>query len=73
MASREKQIDRGKIRRARQGEDSELTAPARRSKGYWGYDDAFLTACEKGLTLSDAELAHNPAYVIDSSGDIIGF
>lgn len=73
MASREKQIDRGLIRRARSDEASELTALARRSKGYWGYDPAFLTACEKELTVSDADLAHCPAYVIDDSGRIIGF
>ena len=73
MASRETQIDRGIIRRARQGEGSELTALARRSKGLWGYDESFLSACEKELTVSDVELAHNPAYVIDDSGRIVGF
>lgn len=73
MASRETQIDRGIIRRAKSGEATILTALARRSKGYWGYDDTFLAACEKELTVSDAELDHNPAYVIDDSERIIGF
>lgn len=73
MASRETRINHGVIRRARSDEASELTALARRSKGYWGYDPAFLTACEKELTVSDADLAHCPAYVIDDSGRIIGF
>ena len=73
MASRETQTDRGIIRRARTDEAPKLTAPSRRSKGYWGYDGAFVSACEKELSVSEAELAHNPAYVIDSSGGIIGF
>ena len=73
MASRETQIDRGIIRRARQGEGSELTDLARRSKGYWGYYDAFLSACENELSVSNTELARNPAYVIDDSGRIVGF
>ena len=73
MASRETQINRGIIRAARSDEAPNLTALARRSKGYWGYDDAFLSACEKELTVSNVELAHNPAYVIDDSESIIGF
>lgn len=73
MASRETQIDRDIIRRARQGEGSELTDLALRSKGHWGYDDTFLAACERELTVSNVELAHSPAYVIDDSGRIVEF
>ena len=73
MASRETQTDRGIIRRARSDEAPKLTALARRSKGYWGYGDAFLTACEKELRVSDAELAYSPAHLIEDFGRIIGF
>lgn len=68
-----KQTDNRIVRLARSGEAAQLTSLARRSKGYWGYDDAFLTTCEKELTVSDADLAHYPAYVIDDSERIIGF
>ena len=73
MTSRETEIDSAVIRRARSDEAPKLTALSRRSKGYWRYDDAFLSACEKELSVSEAELAHNPAYVIEESGRVIGF
>ena len=68
-----KQNDIYSIRPARPDEAPMRSALARRSKGYWGYDDAFLSACEKELTVSEAELANNPGYVIEDSERVIGY
>jgi GNAT superfamily N-acetyltransferase len=61
------------IRPARPDEASLLSELAMRSKGHWGYDDAFLLACTKELTVSEKKLAHNPGYVIEDSGRLVGF
>ena len=68
-----KQNDTKTIRPADLDEAPLLSGLAMRSKGYWGYDDAFLSACEKELTVSEAELANNPGYVIEDSERVIGF
>jgi GNAT superfamily N-acetyltransferase len=44
------------IRAARTDELAELHALALRSKAYWGYDEAFMTACSDELRV-EAELA----------------
>ena len=68
-----KQNDIYSIRPARPDETPMLSPLARRSKGFWGDDDAFLSACGKELTVSEAELAHNPGYVIENFDGVAGF
>ena len=42
------------LRPAASGEVAALTELCLRSKAHWGYDDAFMAACRKELTVSDA-------------------
>lgn len=44
------------IRPARRGEAAALSELCLRSKGWWGYDAAFLEACRAELTLRPADL-----------------
>ena len=44
------------LRPARPGEAAALTALILRSKAYWGYDDAFMAACEEELTVTEERL-----------------
>jgi len=43
-----------------------------RSKGFWGYDEAFLKACRAELTLSLNELEHDHLIVADQDGIFLG-
>ena len=46
------------IRKPELSELESLSALCRRSKGYWGYDDAFLAACAEDLTLVPGDFGH---------------
>lgn len=61
------------VRPARPGEAALLSALALRSKGHWGYDDAFLAACRDELTLHDDELGARRTVVADLDGRVVGF
>jgi GNAT superfamily N-acetyltransferase len=49
-----------------------LSALALRSKGHWGYDDAFLEACRAELTLT-ADQAAGARVVRGADGAVCGF
>ncbi|WP_083935778.1 GNAT family N-acetyltransferase [Saccharomonospora halophila] len=61
------------LRPATVGEADALTELALRSKGYWGYDRAFLETCRDELTLHPTELAARRVVVADSGGEPVGF
>ncbi|MDP6113567.1 MAG: GNAT family N-acetyltransferase [Planctomycetota bacterium] len=61
------------IRPARVEEASALSSLAMRSKASWGYDDDFMAACRKELTVSEAELQDRHAYVVENSLRVLGF
>ncbi|WP_459166093.1 hypothetical protein [Bounagaea algeriensis] len=50
-----------------------MTELAIRSKGYWGYDQAFLEACRDELTLHPEELEARRGVIADSGGEPVGF
>lgn len=63
------------LREARLDEASALSALAMRSKAHWGYDAAFMRACEAELTVS-AEQIESPeccTVVADRSGYLLGY
>lgn len=43
-----------------------------RSKGYWGYDEAFLDACKLELTLTEAHLKIDPIIVAEDDRGMAG-
>lgn len=61
------------VRRARPGEATRLSELALRSKAHWGYAPAFLDACRRELTLTPAEIATRPVFVLEGRGRILGF
>ena len=61
------------IREARPLEAPTVSALALRSKGHWGYDDAFLEACRAELTFSEEDCASGDLFVAESDGVIAGF
>lgn len=58
------------LRPGRPGEASALSALALRSKGYWGYDAAFLEACRDDLSLTDSEASESVVAEVD--GEVAG-
>ncbi|MDX6354618.1 MAG: hypothetical protein QOF98_1521 [Streptomyces sp.] len=64
-----------RLRPARPAEAAELTELAMRSKAYWGYDAAFLTACRPELTMTADRVAAGRTVVAEEagSGRAIGF
>ncbi|NYV73883.1 GNAT family N-acetyltransferase [Streptomyces sp. UH6] len=65
---------RVRLRPARPDEAPALSGLALRSKGHWGYDDAFLAACRDELTLRQEDLAPGTATVAeDGAGRVLGF
>jgi N-acetylglutamate synthase-like GNAT family acetyltransferase len=64
-------VGEGHIRRARSEEAGTLSELALRSKGYWGYDAAFLEACRADLTLTLNHLTL--CWVLEVEGQIVGF
>ncbi|MEU6235665.1 GNAT family N-acetyltransferase [Kitasatospora sp. NPDC047058] len=61
------------IRPARPDEAELLSALALRSKGYWGYDEAFLEACREELTLDPAAFERQWTAVAEEGGRVLGF
>ncbi len=61
------------IRPARPGEAAALSDLARRSKGHWGYDAAFMAACRAELTVTPAQAASGRAQVYEERGRALGF
>lgn len=61
------------IRLAREEETGLLSELAMRSKGYWGYDAAFLEACRDELTVSSGRLAAGTVWVAYRGDEILGF
>ncbi len=61
------------LRSARRSELEELSALALRSKAYWGYDKAFLAACEDALTLPANALEEAEIWVAQEGQALLGF
>lgn len=61
------------IRPAYQHEALLLSELALRSKAYWGYDADFLAACGDDLSVTAADVAGRPVYVLEVDGHIHGF
>jgi GNAT superfamily N-acetyltransferase len=61
------------IRPAAAAEAPILSALALRSKGYWGYDRAFMAACVTELTVTGEDIEQQPVNVAEVQGEIIGF
>lgn len=49
-----------------------LSSLCLRSKGYWGYDVAFLDACRDVLTLRKQDLEQDHIWVIDGLHGVVG-
>jgi GNAT superfamily N-acetyltransferase len=60
------------IRSAAAGEAAALSALALRSKAHWGYDVRFLEKVRPLLTLTEADLASSPVYVLSVNGEALG-
>jgi GNAT superfamily N-acetyltransferase len=61
------------IRPARAGEAAALTSLALRSKGHWGYDEAFMELLRPILTVTEDDLTVSPVHVLDVAGEPIGW
>ena len=61
------------IRPASLEEVGYLSDLALRSKGYWGYDEAFLDACRGELTVHAHALKVKPTWVLQENSRIWGF
>jgi N-acetylglutamate synthase-like GNAT family acetyltransferase len=62
-----------RLRAARRDEARLLSELALRSKGYWGYDQAFLDACRAELTLAPEEVESRRVTVAERDGQVVGF
>lgn len=61
------------IRPATRGEAAILSDLALRSKGHWGYDEAFLEAVRAELTWTESDIASLVVHVAESAGAAVGF
>ena len=61
------------LRPALPAEASSISALAMRSKAHWGYDDAFLTACEPDLTIDPAWCDGVRLLVAVRGGELLGY
>lgn len=61
------------LRPAQQDEAPQLTELALRSKGHWGYDQAFLAACRVELTVDAAECDGLHIICAERAGQIVGY
>ncbi len=61
------------VRAARPEEAAEISALALRSKGYWGYDGAFLEACRADLTIDPAWCDGVRLIVAADGGRLLGY
>ena len=62
-----------RVRPARPDEAPFLSELAIRSKGYWGYDAAFLERCRDELAVRPDRLTALRAHVLEGEGAILGF
>jgi GNAT superfamily N-acetyltransferase len=60
------------LRPARPEEGAELTELCLRSKAVWGYDDAFMAACRRELTLTPARITASWVQVAELDGRLAG-
>jgi GNAT superfamily N-acetyltransferase len=60
------------LRPARPEEGAALTELCLRSKAVWGYDDAFMQACRKELTLTPATMLASQVQVAELDGRLAG-
>jgi GNAT superfamily N-acetyltransferase len=60
------------LRSARPEEGAALTELCLRSKAVWGYDDAFMAACRKELTLTPASIRSSQMQVAEFDGRLAG-
>ena len=60
------------LRPARPEEGAALTELCLRSKAIWGYDDAFMRACRKELTLTPAAILASQVHVAEFDGRLAG-
>jgi GNAT superfamily N-acetyltransferase len=61
------------IRRARPSEADALSELAYRSKGYWGYDAAFMAAARADFTTSADEIATSLVYLCEGRDGLAGY
>ncbi|MEU6038499.1 GNAT family N-acetyltransferase [Actinomadura sp. NPDC047616] len=61
-----------RLRAARPDEAEELTALTMRSKAHWGYDAAFLAACEDELALHREDVVRRRTVVAERDGRVLG-
>lgn len=63
-----------RIRQARAGEASALSAVAQRSKAHWGYDAEFMADCADELTWGESDIASGTFWVAEAgTGTHLGF
>jgi GNAT superfamily N-acetyltransferase len=62
------------FRRPRPDEAGAITELALRSKGHWGYDDAFMQALAEELTFTPADLERSTDHVevLEADGRLVG-
>ncbi len=61
------------LRPAAPDEAAALSELAVRSKGHWGYDDAFLSACREELRVDPSDCDGTHVVVADTRGSLVGF
>jgi GNAT superfamily N-acetyltransferase len=61
------------VRPGRRDEARLLSDLALRSKGHWGYDQAFLDACRAELTLTPQDVEVQRVTVAERDGHLVGF
>jgi GNAT superfamily N-acetyltransferase len=61
------------VQAGRKDEAGRLTELALRSKGHWGYDQAFLDACRAELTLTPQDVEVQRVTVAERDGHLVGF
>ena len=62
-----------RLRAARDDEAETLSLLALRSKGHWGYDEAFMAACADELRMNPGEMAARRTTVAEEDGALLGF
>lgn len=62
-----------RIRRARAGEASEITAIAVASKASWGYDQAFITTALPELVVNEEDIARDHVDVLEADARLLGY
>jgi N-acetylglutamate synthase-like GNAT family acetyltransferase len=60
------------LRSARPNEAAALTELCLRSKAVWGYDDEFMLACHRELTLTPENIRTSDVQVAEADGKVVG-